>query len=44
MYSIGRIGLIMPEIVDPLDYEMLDGAYAQTAKLGYDIIRPVRKP
>ncbi len=38
MESIGRIGLIMPEIVDTLDYEMLDGVYAQAVKLGYDII------
>ena len=38
MNSIGKIGLIIPEIADPLDYEMLDGAYAQAAKLGYDMI------
>ncbi|MDD6099052.1 MAG: substrate-binding domain-containing protein [Oscillospiraceae bacterium] len=38
MNSIGKIGIIMPEIVDPLDYEMLDGAYNQAVKLGYDII------
>lgn len=38
MESIGKIGIIMPEIVDPLDYEMLDGANAQAVKLGYDII------
>lgn len=38
MDSTGRIGLIMPELVDPLDYEMLEGAYAQAVRLGYDII------
>ncbi|MDE5765382.1 MAG: helix-turn-helix domain-containing protein [Ruminococcus sp.] len=38
MNVIGKIGVIMPEIVNPLDYEMLDGIYAQSAKLGYDII------
>lgn len=38
MDSIGKIGLIIPEIVDPLDYEMLDGVYAQAVKLGYDLI------
>ena len=38
MDSIGKIGLIMPEITDPLDYELLDGIYAQAAKLGYDVV------
>ena len=38
MNSIGKIGLIMPEITDPLDYELLDGIYGQAAKLGYDVV------
>ncbi len=38
MNAIGKIGVIMPEIVDPLDYELLDGIYGQAARLGYDII------
>ncbi len=38
MDQTGRIGVIMPEIVDPLDYELLDGIYMQAEKLGYDII------
>lgn len=38
MNSIGKIGLIMPEITDPLDYELLDGIYGQAKKLGYDVV------
>lgn len=38
MNQIGRIGVIIPEIVDPLDYELLDGIYMQAATLGYDVI------
>ena len=38
MNSIGKIGIIMPEITDPLDYELLDGIYGQAEKLGYDVI------
>ena len=38
MNSIGKIGLIMPEITDPLDYELLDGIYGQAEKLGYDVV------
>ena len=38
MNSIGKIGLIMPEITDPLDYELLDGIYGQASKLGYDVV------
>lgn len=38
MDSIGKIGLIMPEITDPLDYELLNGIYGQAEKLGYDVV------
>lgn len=38
MEAIGKIGVIMPEIVDPLDYEFLTGIFAQAKKLGYDVI------
>lgn len=38
MESIGRIGLIMPEITDPLDYELLGGVFSQAKELGYDVI------
>ena len=38
MNSIGKIGLIIPEITDPLDYELLDGIYGQAKKLGYDVV------
>ena len=38
MDSIGKIGLIMPEIADPLDYELLGGVYDQAKLLGYDVI------
>ncbi len=38
MDAIGRIGVIMPEIVDPLDYELLDGIYMQASQIGYDVI------
>ena len=33
-----RIGLIIPEIADPLDYELLDGIYRQAAALDCDVI------
>ena len=32
-----RIGLVIPEIADPLDYELLRGIYAQAAALGADV-------
>ncbi len=38
MEAIGKIGVMIPEIADPLDYELLDGIYMQAAKLGYDVI------
>ena len=33
-----RIGLILPEIADPLDYELLRGIHRQAAALGADVI------
>ncbi|MBO5558431.1 substrate-binding domain-containing protein [Ruminococcus sp.] len=33
-----RIAVIMPEIVDPSDYELVKGAHLQAKKLGLDII------
>lgn len=38
MHSIGKIGLVIPESADPLDYELLDGIHRQAAALGYDTI------
>ncbi|MBR6791568.1 MAG: substrate-binding domain-containing protein [Ruminococcus sp.] len=38
MNSLGKIGVIMPEIVDPLDYEMISGIKTQASELGYDVI------
>ncbi len=38
MEAIGKIGVIMPEIVDPLDYEFLNGIFKQAKSLGYDVI------
>ena len=38
MNAKGRFGLIVPEINSPLDYDFIEGAYAQAKKLGYDII------
>ena len=38
MNSIGQIGFVIPEIADPLDYELLDGIHRQAAALGYDTI------
>lgn len=38
MDASGRIGVIMPEIIDPLDYEMLSGIQKQAVALGYDVI------
>ncbi len=33
-----RIAVIMPEIVDPSDYELVKGAHIQAKKPGLDII------
>ncbi len=38
MQAIGKIGVIMPEILDPLDYELLKGVRLQAEILGYDVI------
>lgn len=38
MQAIGKIGVIMPEIMDPLDYELLKGVRLQAELLGYDVI------
>ncbi len=38
MNAFGKIGVIMPEIMDPLDYEMLRGIQKQAAELNYDVI------
>ncbi len=38
MNTNGRIGVMMPEIVDPLDYEFLTGIHMQAKQLGYDVI------
>ena len=38
MYSIGKIGVLMPEIADPLDYELLRGIQSEAFSLGYDVI------
>ncbi len=38
MNAKGMIGVIMPEISDPLDYDLLRGVYSQAKILGYDVI------
>lgn len=38
MESIKKIGMIIPEISDPLDYELLRGIHEGAKKLGYDVI------
>ena len=38
MDSIGKIGVLLPEIVDLLDYELLRGIHTEAAALGYDVI------
>ena len=38
MDSIGKIGVLLPEIVDPLDYELLRGIHTEAASLGYDVL------
>lgn len=38
MSTTGKIGLILPEIIDPLDYELLRGVHQQAQKLGLDVI------
>ncbi|HAG12487.1 MAG TPA: transcriptional regulator [Ruminococcus sp.] len=38
MSSIGKIGVLLPEIVDPLDYELLRGIHTEARACGYDVI------
>ena len=38
MNSIGRIGVVIPEIADPLDHELLDGIHRQASAVGYDTL------
>ena len=38
MDSVGKIGLIIPEIIDQLDYELLSGIFEQEKSIGYDVI------
>ena len=38
LVTTGKIGFIMPEITDPLDYELLDGVYEQAKLIGYDVL------
>lgn len=38
MESIGKLGILLPEIVDPLDYELLRGVHTEAAALGYDVL------
>ena len=38
MNSIGKIGLIIPEIIDQLDYELVSGIFKQAKSIGYDVI------
>ncbi|MBQ8725351.1 MAG: substrate-binding domain-containing protein [Oscillospiraceae bacterium] len=38
MKAVGRIGVLIPEIVASLDYELLYGIHAQAKKLGYDVL------
>lgn len=38
MKAIGKIGIIIPEITDSLDFSVIDGMYSQARKLGYDLL------
>ena len=38
MTAKGRFGLVIPEINSILDYDFIEGAYAQASSLGYDLI------
>lgn len=38
MNASKRLGLIMPELSDPLDYELLGGVYDTAKSLGYDVL------
>lgn len=38
MTSVGKIGVLMPEIFDVLDYELLSGIQCKANQLGYDIV------
>ena len=38
MNAVGKIGVIMPEITDPLEHELLQGISSVAQKYGYDVI------
>ncbi len=38
MNAVGKIGVIIPEIIDSLNYEFLDGIHTEAKRLGYDVI------
>ncbi len=38
MDAIGKIGVLLPEILDSLEYELLDGIHMHAKALGYDVL------
>ncbi len=38
MDSVGKVGLIIPEIIDQLDYELLSGIFEQAKNIGFDVV------
>ncbi len=38
MNAVGKIGVIIPEIIDPLNYEFLDGVHTEAKRMGFDVI------
>ncbi len=38
MKAVGKIGVVIPAVIDPLESELLNEIYSQAGKLGYDIV------
>ncbi|MBQ8688478.1 MAG: substrate-binding domain-containing protein [Ruminococcus sp.] len=38
MEAIGRIGVIIPQIIEQMEYELMYGIHDQAKKLGYDVL------
>lgn len=38
MNAIGRIGVVVPQIIEQMEYELMYGIHYQASKLGYDVL------
>lgn len=36
--AVGKIGVLIPEIIDSMDYELMQGIHMQAKELGYDVL------